>query len=364
MNKSGIDAKTIKQSIEISIRLILVFALCWYCFQIIIPFLSTIIWGLVIAIALSPLFSKLKDKTNWPDRRIAFIITLGAFLFLAVPFYFLITSLIHEFQHIAHTILNDKMSVSLPPAEVIDIPLVGDVVYDNWMLASQHMDTFYAKYESHLKEIGHKMLEMVLGLGSGLLHFVAALIVAGILMAYAKESKAVFHQFFIRIAGKHGEDFSEIAERTVLSVAKGVLGIAVIQALLAGLSFFIAGIPGAGIWTLLCLFLATIQIGIIPVMIPIVIYAFYNDGPLVATLFAVWTVAIIIIENMLKPILLSHGAPVPTAIIFIGVLGGFIAFGIVGMFVGSIIFAISYKLFMVWLEDSTEEVEKHTIGFK
>ena len=128
-----------------------------------------------------------------------------------------------------------------------------------------------------------------------------------------------------------------------------------LQSSLAGMGFFVAGIPGAGIWTLLCLMLSTIQIGLYPIIVPVVIYAFYTYSAPVAIGLTAWLFAITLLDGILKPILLRRGAPVPMPVIFIGVLGGFISFGIIGMFIGAVIFSIGYKLFLVWLNDKPLE---------
>jgi len=136
---------------------------------------------------------------------------------------------------------------------------------------------------------------------------------------------------------------------------KGILGVAVIQATMAGVAFFIAGVPYAGVWTVACLFLAIIQVGGGPVIIPIIIYMFSTSSTLTASLLAVWLVITLLSDNILKPILLGRGAPAPTLVVFLGAIGGFISSGFLGLFLGAVVLTIGYKLFMLWINPSEIE---------
>jgi predicted PurR-regulated permease PerM len=128
-----------------------------------------------------------------------------------------------------------------------------------------------------------------------------------------------------------------------------VLGVAVIQAMLAGLGFMVAGVPAAGIWALLCLITATVQIGVGPVVIPVIVYVFATGDTLTAVLFLIWNALIMVLDNILKPLLLGRGVDVPMVVIFLGSIGGLLLSGIVGLFLGAIVLALGYKLFQSWL---------------
>ena len=151
--------------------------------------------------------------------------------------------------------------------------------------------------------------------------------------------------------GERGDEFAEISNVTIKNVAKGILGVAIIQSTLAGIGFILAGVPYAGLWALICLILAIIQIGPALVIIPVIIYLFSTMGLLGAILWTVYFVVVMISDNFLKPILLGKGAPVPMLVIFLGTIGGFITSGFVGMFIGAIILSLGYKLFITWLDE-------------
>jgi predicted PurR-regulated permease PerM len=150
--------------------------------------------------------------------------------------------------------------------------------------------------------------------------------------------------------GDHGIETVANAEITIRNVARGILGVAFIQAFLAGLGFLVAGIPGAGLWALFGFVLAIVQIGVGPVVIAVLIYAFLKLSTLTAILLTVWCIPLLLIDNVLKPLLLGRGAPVPMLIIFLGAIGGFISFGTIGLFVGAVVLSLGYNLFLLWLK--------------
>jgi predicted PurR-regulated permease PerM len=153
------------------------------------------------------------------------------------------------------------------------------------------------------------------------------------------------------LAGDRGEEYVKAAESTVRSVAVGILGIAFIQATLAGLGMLVAGIPGAGLWAFVCLILSITQIGGLPVLLPAAIYLFATGDTMPAVLFSIWAVVVGLSDNILKPLLLGRGTDAPMLVVLMGSIGGLIASGVVGLFVGAVILTLGYKLFLVWVEE-------------
>jgi predicted PurR-regulated permease PerM len=151
---------------------------------------------------------------------------------------------------------------------------------------------------------------------------------------------------------------TELSQATVKSVVTGILGIAVIQSLLAGLGFMVMGVPAAGLLAFICLILAIVQIDILIILIPLSIYAFSVAGTGAAIAFLVWNIAVGLINNVLKPILLAKGVNAPMAVIFIGAIGGMLHYGIIGLFVGAVIMVLGYTLFIAWLKPDTDSVEE------
>ena len=155
-----------------------------------------------------------------------------------------------------------------------------------------------------------------------------------------------------RIFGEKGPEFEQLAESTIRSVTTGILGVALIQTLLAGLGFLVGGLPGAGLWVIAFLIAAVLQIGAL-ILIPAVVYMFAIASTTKAVIFMVWCLFVATIDNVLKPILLGRGVAVPIAVVFLGAIGGFVAMGIIGLFVGAILLSVGYKLFLAWLQENT-----------
>ncbi|WP_299252637.1 AI-2E family transporter [uncultured Cytophaga sp.] len=346
----------VKNSIEASIRLILFFSLIAFCLIILMPFLSILLGGIILSVAAAPILFFLRSRFNMSDKWAAILITTVALVTFILPSYLLIHSLVNEFTDF----LAKEKSVELTSLieNLKGLPVVNNSLYDFIKKITSDSSVVLKEHASQIETLGIATLSFIGGLGIGLIHFLASVVIAGFFLAYSKKSAALADKLFIRVAGKNGEEFSHIAERTIQNVTKGIIGVAFIESVLAAFGFFMAGVPLAGVWTIVCLMLSIIQIGIVPLAVPIVIYMFYNSDPLTATLLAVWLTLVYLLEHLLKPILLGKGAPVPMPIIFIGVLGGFVAGGFIGMFLGAVIFSIAYKLFLVWLENDIQKVSE------
>jgi predicted PurR-regulated permease PerM len=192
---------------------------------------------------------------------------------------------------------------------------------------------------------------------SAILQMVGSVIIAGILLVVQGVGEGM-RQFFRKIAGNEGDAYADIAKMTVGNVVKGVLGVALIQSFVAGLGFLLAGVPFAGLWTLLVFILGVLQIPAFLVILPVVIYIFSVKETTPAVLWTIYLLVAGLSDNVLKPILLGKGAPVPMLVIFIGVIGGFMFSGFIGLFTGAIIMSIGYKIFIGWLNSaSTQDVE-------
>ena len=210
------------------------------------------------------------------------------------------------------------------------------------------------KYSSQLQVVGAFILAMLAGIGMGVLQFVVSILIAGVLLAYSESLIDIAHKIFVKLAGTNGVHFAEITVTTIRNVVKGILGVAIAQSAMAGLGFFIADVPFAGLWTIACLILAIMQVGVGPIAIPVAIYMFSVTDSVTATILAVWLVITLLADNVLKPILLGRGAPAPMLVIFLGSIGGFIFNGFLGLFLGAVVLTIGYTVFMQWLETETE----------
>ncbi|CAN5393745.1 AI-2E family transporter [soil metagenome] len=342
----------IGRAIEVTVRLLILFLLFGWCFAIISPFLSPVVWGVIIAISIYPLFTSLKLKLKGRGKLAASILTLMMLLMVIIPSWMLADSLVEGITHLREGYSDGRLVIPPPDDRVKDWPAIAKPVVDLWQLASENLQGAMEKFAPQIKQLGGLILSLLAGTGVGVLQFIASIILSGVFLHYAEAGGGTTRKVFRRLAGQQGEEFAEISETTIRNVVKGILGVAVIQSMRAGLGFFVAGIPLAGLWTLLCLILAIIQIGPGPVFVGVIFYAFSTADTLTASLLTAWLLVVGISDNILKPMLLGRGAQVPMLVVFLGSVGGFIANGFVGLFLGPVILSIGYKLFLVWVDDT------------
>lgn len=338
----------IERLVESAIRIGLILIMLMLCYWIVRPFLIPIAWGIIIAVASWPGYVRLLQLFGNRRSLASLVFVIIALFILILPFVMLSGTLVQGAQELAKGV--EEGGWKIPPApDLSHIPLIGSQIQAFWERAADNMQSLLKSLEPVIKEAGKWVLSTAAGAGLGLLHFIIAIIVAGVLMAKSESGWRTSHAIARRLAGDRGDKFADLAEAVVRSVSRGILGVALIQSLLAGLGMLVAGVPGAGLWALVVLVLATVQIGAFPILVPAVIYVFYHASILTAVLFLIWAVFVGFIDNILKPILLGRGVSVPMVVIFIGAIGGFIASGIIGLFVGSVVLELGYELVKVWL---------------
>jgi len=344
------DEKIQKLVLDTILKLGILLALMIWCFHIISPFLYPIIWGIIIAAASYGSFHRLSEKIGHRPTLAAILVTLIFLAVMIVPVVLLTDSMASGVEALADEARQGTLRIPPPPESVAGWPLVGETLHGIWLKASVNIESVLKQFAPQLKAMGSWLLSAAAGAGYGLLQFTLSILIAGLLLANAETSLRAVIALATRLAGKEGVKFVEIAAKTVKGVTRGILGVAIIQGILAGLGFLVAGIPGAGLWAFVAMVLAVIQIGILPVTLPAIIYVFSTAEPLTAILFLVWNIVISTIDNVLKPLLMGKGAVVPIPVIFIGAIGGFMATGILGLFTGAIILSIGYTLYKTWVE--------------
>ena len=354
------DIKFQQRVIDTVIRIGILIALVIWCFDILRPFIYPIIWGIIIAAATHGVHQKLQSILGGRDKLAATLITLIMLAVLIVPVAVLAESMAGGIQALADEVQAGTMKIPPPPETIKTWPLVGEQLDALWQRASKNIAAVAKQFAPQLKIIGGWLLSVAAGAGIGILQFIFAIIISGILLATSKGSSGALKTFATRLAGKKGVEFVAIAGKTVNGVTRGILGVALIQSILAGIAFLVVGIPGAGLWAFIAMILAVIQIGILPVTLPAIIYVFSVAEPVTAVLFTIWMVVISVMDNVIKPLLMGKGAAVPIPIIFLGAIGGFIAAGIIGLFIGAIILSIGYTLYLMWIADIDPIVEDET----
>jgi len=347
------DTRFLDRTLEATVRIGTLLLLVAWCFQIVQPFFIPIVWGMIIAVASAPLYRSLESRLG---GRAGLAATLTALLLLAVlivPAVMLSGTLVDSAKELARQLSAGTLKIPPPPPEAAGWPLIGESLAAFWQLASTNLQAALGQVGPELKAAGTWLLSAAAGAGFGILQFVLAVVIAGVFLAHTASSHDTALAIANRLAGPRGRELADLAEVTVRSVARGILGVAFIQAVAAGLGFLAIGLPGAGLWALLCLLLSVIQLGVGLIAIPAVIYVFYTADTLPAVAFMIWMAVVTVMDNLLKPILLGRGVDVPMAVIFIGAIGGFITSGIIGLFVGAVVLVLGYKLFLAWLHPAS-----------
>lgn len=338
----------VRNAIEIAVRLGLLAALLYWCLTILKPFIPLLIWGIIIAITLFPIFNTVNKRIKRGGLT-ATLIVVFLLTVIIVPCVLLAGSLLDGITRLRESYQHDGILIPPPGESVQSWPVITKPVVDLWKLASSSTQVFVTQYREQLQDVAKWIFRALTGIGIGILEMIVAIILSGVMLAYAKSGGEAAERVFIRLVGKRGLEFVRLTETTIRQVVKGILGVAVIQTILASLGLFIAGVPLAGLWAVLCLILAIIQVGVGPVIIPVVIYVWSTSTTTTAVLFTIWNIIVLTIDNVLKPLLLGKGAPVPMLIIFLGAIGGFVATGLVGLFLGAVILSLTYKLLLEWL---------------
>jgi len=344
-------SRIFRDVLETTIRIGLVLLLLVWCFQIVRPFITPILWGFIIAIAVAPAYRRL--VTALGGRRnlaAAVLVLLGLALFIA-PAVKLSGTMITGLQGVAAQFHSGELKIPPPPERVADWPVIGNRLSDFWSLAASNLAAALERLAPQLKPVGGWLLSAAAGVGLGILQFIFSTIIAGVVLAHGTESQAGVERLMTRLAGEKGRGFVELSESTIRSVATGIVGVAIIQSTLVGIGFAVAGIPGAGLWALVSLFLCIIQLGPLIILLPAVIYVFSTAATLPAGLFMVWCIFVALIDNFLKPLLLGRGVDAPIIVIFVGAIGGFLSMGIIGLFVGSVVLVLFHTLLKSWLSE-------------
>ena len=336
-------------TIELVVRLGVLAILVAWCFKIMAPFVGLVAWGIIIAVAAAGPFSRLEKFVGGRSGLAGAIFLLFALVSLIVPAVIFSETLVSSAHRIAGQLNAGAIDVPPPPQKVADWPFIGDTVYPIWKLASENLGLALSKLHPELKQLGLALLSAAGSAGIGILQFLVSIIIAVAVLVNARSAQRFARSLAQKLAGERGADLTALAHATVTNVATGIVGVALLQSVLAGLGFVAVGLPAAGLWAVLVLIFAVVQLPVPIVMIPLVVFVFATASTAVAVVFAIWAVFVSVIDNFLKPILFGRGAKVPTLVIFIGAIGGMLTSGIIGLFTGSVILAVGYTIFRAWI---------------
>jgi predicted PurR-regulated permease PerM len=343
------ETNYVKIAIDLILKVGSLFLVVYLCIKILNPFLSMLVWGLVIAIILFPLFYKMSGWFGKRRKLSSLILTLVLLSLVILPSIWLVNQLIEGIKFLADNFQGGEVKFPAPPESVQEWPLIGTWLYERWLNLSQNFADSVKGFMPQITSWAERLLGTLANTGLGILQFAASIIIAGILLLFFKEGADSGRKVFQKIVGIRGEEFMEVSLLTIRNVATGVIGVALIQSILMGIGMILAGVPLAAVWIIVLLIIAIAQVPVILFNIPLIIYLFAFLDPLPAVLWSVYFLVMGLLDNVLKPLIMGKGGDVPMLVIFLGAIGGFIAFGFIGLFLGAIILSLAFKLYVTWV---------------
>jgi predicted PurR-regulated permease PerM len=316
------------------------------CLRVIAPFANLVLWTLILAISLSPLHQGLAKWLGGRQGPAAALLVIACLLLIGTPTVMLGGSFAKRVHKAYNAYENNTVSIKQPsPAD------------NSWSLAAKNLPAFLEKNKESLKKISKRALSAGANTAGFVALFLGALILAGILMAYGESGTQTIQRIFCRLTDPvTGPRLHKLSTATIRSVATGVVGVAFIQALLLGIGFIMADIPGAGVLAIVVLLLGIMQLPVSVISLPVIAYLWWSGdaSTLINIVYTIYFLVAGLADNVLKPLMLGRGVEVPMPVILIGALGGMVTDGIIGMFVGAVLLAVGYQVFMDWVNNVEE----------
>ena len=323
------------------------------------PFLAATVWATMVVVSTWPLMLALQTRLG--GRRWAAVTGMTAvmLLVLVVPLSLAISTIVgHTDDIIAWSKSVVTAGVPSPPAWVAKVPLVGPKIASEWEhLAATPREELTAQAAPYVRSALHWFVGQAGGLGLVLLHFLLTVVITAVLYATGESAATGVRRFARRLAAERGENSVILAGQAIRAVALGVVVTAIVQSAIAGIGLVISGIPYAAVLTAVIFILCIAQLGPILVLAPAVVWLYWSGDPVWGTVLLVWTIIVGAMDNVLRPVLIRRGADLPLLLIFAGVIGGLISLGIIGLFVGPVVLAVTYRLLESWISDIDWETD-------
>jgi predicted PurR-regulated permease PerM len=334
-------------------QLLLIGALIAGVFWVLSPFLAALAWAATMVVATWPLLLRVQAALGGRRSLAVAVMTIALLLVLVVPLYAGISTIVGNIDAIAASskaVL--EFAGSPPPSWVEQVPLVGSSLVGFWReLAEAGPTALSERLMPHIKEITSWILGQVGGVGATMIEFLLAVGIASVLYTHGESAAAGLRRFAKRVGGEQTESAVELAGQAVRAVALGVGVTAIVQSSLAGVGLAVAGIPFAGALTALIFVLCVAQLGPGIVLLPAIGWLYWQGQSAWGTALLVFAIPVIALDSFLRPALIKLGADLPILLILPGVIGGLIAFGVIGLFIGPVLLAVGYTLLVAWLAD-------------
>ena len=328
------------------------------CFWILQPFLAALIWAMTIAVATWPLLLRIQALLGGRRGLAVGLVTTVLLLVLVIPVTFGVVAIVEYAPAIvAWSESATTFTPPPPPARVEALPVIGPWLAGHWrQVLAAGPDEFAARLAPYFKILVLWLVTKVGSVGLLMINFLLTVAITAILYAKGEPAARAIRRFAHRLADEQGENAVELAAQAIRAVALGVVVTAIVQSLLSALGLIVVGIPFAAVLTVAIFILAIAQIGAAPVLLVAVIWLYATSGPVWGTGFLIWAILCSTVDNFLRPVLIKRGADLPLLLIFAGVIGGLIAFGVIGLFIGPVVLAVAYTLVKAWVEQAPPAV--------
>jgi predicted PurR-regulated permease PerM len=342
-------------------QLLLIVGLLFWSFMIMQPFILLLVWAIILAVALFPVYHRLAGRFSGRKRKWTTILfTLVIALVFFLPGYYLVSATVKGTRAIVEQLQEDTLHVPRPDPSVAEWPFIGEELYNQWHDLAENTQQYAMDHKELLLEGGSVLLGGVGGFIGSLLLFFVSFFIAIAFMYNSEEGYQTAQRFLKKVIGQNAEDILVIARDTVRGVVKGILLVGIIQAVLALIGFEVAGVTPAGLWAFLVLVFAIVQLPVILILVPPVIIVFSTQGTTAGIIFAIYCLAVTLSDSLLKPLLLGRGLQTPIIVILVGSIGGLLLHGIIGLFVGPVVLAVAHRLYFFWVDSQSEMEEEPT----
>lgn len=335
-------------NMDVLIRFSLIVLLALWCFEIVKPFLIPVLWALIIAVAFSPLHARVARLLGKRKGLAAFLLAASMISALVIPATILGSSSLHTIEEPLRHIQDGSFQLKPLPDELRSAPFIGEKLSNFWDAASEDLPGTLGKYQSYVMSIAGWLTATLAGTLGSLLKTIFSIVVAGIFWVNSEVLIRGCYHLSERLFGKGGSQYITLTAATITSVAQGVIGVALIQTILAGIGLAVIGAPFIGLWMLLVLIVAVAQLPPIIVLGPVAAYMYSVETTTAASIFLVYCLIVSSSDALLKPLLLGRGLATPMIIILMGAIGGMIAAGILGLFVGAVTLGTMYHITQKW----------------
>jgi predicted PurR-regulated permease PerM len=349
-DSSRVDKHFLANAMASFIQIAAVALLVLWCFSIVKPFLGVVVWGMIISIALYPVHLSLNEKLGGKAKVSATILVLIGLAIIIIPTWLLAESTLDGLRYLSTELEDGAVHIPPPNESVADWPVIGERVHAVWAAAAENLAETLNRFEPQLRSMSETAVGIAGGIVGGVFQFIFATIIGGVLLMSAEGGYQVTRNIANSLVGSDsGDKLADLSILTIRSVVKGVLGVAVIQTIFAAIGLVAIGMPAAGLFAAIVLVLAIVQLPPIIILGPIAIWYFSVADGLPATIFLIYAFVVSMSDAVLKPMLLGRGVDTPMLVILIGAIGGAIGYGIVGLFIGSVVLALGYELFTAWM---------------